>query len=86
MGNSDGLAGTHGLEVVGPDAEDVVGPAERGARESRRYSKSAYAAHRLDGPAPLQGRPIDGQGCGGSTFSWTAAIWLAWGLQELGEE
>ncbi|MEL6243517.1 MAG: trehalase family glycosidase [Pseudomonadota bacterium] len=30
--------------------------------------------------------PIDGQGCGGGTFSWTAAIWLAWGLQELGEE
>ena len=26
--------------------------------------------------------PLDAQGCGGGTFSWTAAIWLAWGLQE----
>ncbi len=26
--------------------------------------------------------PIDGRGCGGGTFSWTAAIWLAWELDE----
>lgn len=25
--------------------------------------------------------PLDGRGCGGDTFSWTAAIWLAWGLE-----
>jgi glycogen debranching enzyme len=22
--------------------------------------------------------PIDGRGCGGDRFSWTAAMWLAW--------
>ena len=26
--------------------------------------------------------PIDGRGCGGGTFSWTAAIWLAWELDD----
>lgn len=24
--------------------------------------------------------PVDGQGCGGQAFSWTAAVWLAWDL------
>jgi alpha,alpha-trehalase len=27
--------------------------------------------------------PNTGEGCGGGTFSWTAAIWLAWGLGEV---
>ncbi len=27
--------------------------------------------------------PVTGEGCGGGTFSWTAAIWLAWGLGEV---
>lgn len=27
--------------------------------------------------------PVTGEGCGGGTFSWTAAIWLAWGLGEM---
>ena len=26
--------------------------------------------------------PVTGAGCGGPAFSWTAAIWLAWGLDE----
>ncbi len=30
--------------------------------------------------------PVDGQGCGGGTFSWTAAIWLAWELSSIGED
>ncbi len=28
--------------------------------------------------------PVSGEGCGGSSFSWTAAIWLAWGLGRVG--
>ena len=27
---------------------------------------------------------IDGQGCGGDSFSWTAAIWLAWASPNAG--
>ena len=27
--------------------------------------------------------PVTGEGCGGGTFSWTAAIWLAWGLNKV---
>lgn len=30
--------------------------------------------------------PLDGQGCGGGSFSWTAAIWLAWELSEAERE
>ncbi|MEL7275383.1 MAG: trehalase family glycosidase [Pseudomonadota bacterium] len=29
--------------------------------------------------------PTDGRGCGGGAFSWTAAIWLAWRLSNIGE-
>jgi glycogen debranching enzyme len=29
--------------------------------------------------------PVDGRGCGGMSFSWTAALWLAWKLDELGD-
>jgi glycogen debranching enzyme len=28
--------------------------------------------------------PLTGRGCGGDTFSWTAAIWLAWASPSLG--
>ncbi len=29
--------------------------------------------------------PLQGEPCGGQNFSWTAAIWLAWGLNEISE-
>lgn len=30
--------------------------------------------------------PTDGQGCGGKAFTWTAAVWLAWGLSDIAKD
>lgn len=47
--------------------------AERVRRDTRDLIQGAGFAEYFS--------PLDGQGCGGGTFSWTAAIWLAWELE-----
>ncbi|MEM8788778.1 MAG: hypothetical protein AAGE76_11000 [Pseudomonadota bacterium] len=46
--------------------------AERVRRDTARLIRGAGFAEYFS--------PVDGQDCGGGTFSWTAAVWLAWGL------
>ena len=52
--------------------------AERIRRDSARLVRNAGFAEYFS--------PRDGQGCGGMAFSWTAALWLAWQLEEIGED
>ncbi|MEL7114149.1 MAG: trehalase family glycosidase [Pseudomonadota bacterium] len=61
------------------------GLAEHGAADWAERIRGSTAQLIRKGGFAEYFSPVTGEGCGGGTFSWTAAIWLAWDLEHLGE-
>ena len=62
------------------------GLAENGAEDWAARIRSDTRRMILENGFAEYFSPVTGEGLGGHSFSWTAAIWLAWGLEHESEE